>query len=66
MCSYPVRSRSSVIDCPVHGFTVALNEAGRIASTCPACVAEARTARRRLPSIRRRRLERPRRILGLV
>jgi len=53
---YPITSRASVTDCPVHGFTVALNDAGRIASTCPGCILEARKARRRLTTIRRRRL----------
>lgn len=45
-----------MLDCPVHGFTVALNDAGRIASTCPACIIEARLARRRLKAIAKRRL----------
>lgn len=44
---YPVTSRSSVMDCPVHGFTVALDAAGRVVSRCPGCVSEARKARRR-------------------
>ena len=56
MSRYPVTSRASVIDCPVHGFTVALNEEGRIASTCPGCILEARVARRRLTRIAKRRL----------
>lgn len=53
---YPVTSRRSVIDCPVHRFTVALDEEGRIASRCPACIIEARLARRRLRAISKRRL----------
>lgn len=53
---YPVTSRRSVIDCPVHGFTVALNEEGRIASTCPGCIHEARKARRRWNARKRRAL----------
>ena len=53
---YPVTSRRSVLDCPVHNFTVALGDDGRIASTCPGCIIEARIARRRLPRIARRRL----------
>jgi hypothetical protein len=43
------------MDCPVHGFTVALTDAGRIASCCPGCILEARVARRRLRNIARRR-----------
>jgi hypothetical protein len=53
---YPVTSRRSVIDCPVHGFTVALNDDGRIQSPCPGCIGEARKARRRLGRRRPRRL----------
>jgi hypothetical protein len=56
MRGYPVTSRSSVIDCPVHHFTVALNDAGRIGSPCPACILEVRLARRRLRAIGKRRL----------
>ena len=53
---YPVTSRRSVLDCPVHGFTVALNDAGRVSTPCPACIDEARKARRRWTQRRRRRL----------
>jgi hypothetical protein len=53
---YPVTSRRSVLDCPVHEVTVALNDEGRIASACPACKAEARKARARLGRRRRRAL----------
>jgi len=56
MRRYPVTSRSSVIDCPVHGFTVALGADGRISSTCPGCIGEARKARRRWTDRRRRAL----------
>lgn len=56
MFKYPVTSRSSIIDCPVHKFTVALDDAGRIKSRCPGCVLEARVARRRLRRISGRRL----------
>ena len=56
MLRYPVTSRASVIDCPVHRFTVALSEAGRIASRCPGCIVEARLARRRLRRIAKRSL----------
>lgn len=38
---YPVTSRSSIIECPVHQLTVALNEHGRICSACPECAKEA-------------------------
>lgn len=55
MTRYPLRTRTSVIDCPEHGCAVALGEHGRIVSTCPECVREARTARRRLPWIKKRR-----------
>jgi hypothetical protein len=53
---YPATSRRSVIDCPVHHFTVALNDAGRVASRCPGCVLEARLARLRLARRRRQAL----------
>ena len=39
---YPVTGRASIIECPIHGCTVALNEEGRIVSQCPECRAEAR------------------------
>jgi hypothetical protein len=54
--NYPVTSRRSVLDCPVHDCTVALGDDGRIASPCPACIVEARKARRRINDRRRRRL----------
>jgi hypothetical protein len=53
---YPVTSRRSVIDCPVHAFTVALDEYGRVSTPCPGCISEARKARRRLALRRPRRL----------
>jgi hypothetical protein len=53
---YPNPSKASVIECPVHRFTVALNDAGRIATTCPACIIEARLARRRWADRKRRQL----------
>lgn len=44
MAMYPVPSPASVIHCPVHLCAVALGEDGRIASTCPECIAEAAAA----------------------
>lgn len=38
---YPVRGRTSILECPVHRLIVALNDEGRICSTCPECVREA-------------------------
>lgn len=56
MGRYPNHSRASVIECPVHKFSVALGADGRISTTCPGCILEARVARRRLEKIGRRRL----------
>lgn len=56
MGRYPNPSRASVLECPVHKFSVALNDAGRISSSCPGCILEARVARRRLEKMRGRRL----------
>lgn len=56
MLRYPVTSRRSVLDCPVHGCAVALNEQGRICSRCPGCVREARLALRRWADRKRRAL----------
>lgn len=56
MFHYPLTSRRSVLDCPVHEFTVAIGADGRIASRCPGCVAEARRARRRLRTLAKRAL----------
>jgi hypothetical protein len=38
---YPVRGVRSFVECPVHLLAVAVDEAGRLVSTCPACVREA-------------------------
>lgn len=43
---YPVTGRASILECPVHLLIVALDEAGRIKSACPDCVAEADAAMR--------------------
>ena len=42
--NYPLLTRSSVIECPVHGDAVALNDEGRIASRCHACEHETQRA----------------------
>lgn len=41
---YPVLSRTSILECPVHGFDVALGDDGRIVSRCPGCHTEAQRA----------------------
>ena len=42
---YPVTtSPAAFIACPRHGLAVALGEDGRIVSTCPACVRQAKAA----------------------
>jgi hypothetical protein len=45
---YPLHSRTSVLECPVHGCAVALNAEGRISSKCPECVRETRRGRDKL------------------
>jgi len=54
---YPVTSHRGFLECPEHGCLVLLDEAGRIRSSCPACIVEARKARRRLRARRLRELE---------
>lgn len=53
---YPVTSRRSVLDCPVHDCAVPLDEQGRVAGSCPDCRAEARRVIRRWAARRRRAL----------
>lgn len=38
---YPVAGPASVLECPVHGLIVALDDQGRVHSPCPACKSEA-------------------------
>jgi hypothetical protein len=38
---YPVLGLASIIDCPIHRFSVALDNQGRICSACPQCQREA-------------------------
>jgi hypothetical protein len=45
---YPVTGPASTIPCPRHGLAVALNEAGYIVSSCPACVRDAERAEAKL------------------
>lgn len=45
---YPVTSRRAVIECPIHRVSVALDEHGRLASSCPECVREVTLAHARL------------------
>lgn len=37
MAHYPITGPASIIACPRHGLSVALNEDGRIAASCPRC-----------------------------
>lgn len=51
---YPNLSRVAVIECPVHGCSVALGDDGRIVSKCPQCRQEAQRAIWRWATRRRR------------
>lgn len=37
MAHYPITGPASIIACPRHNLSVALNEDGRIAASCPHC-----------------------------
>jgi len=57
---YPLPNGRPFIDCPVHQCVVVLDDAGRIHTRCPACIGEARKARRLFSQRRyraRKRLE---------
>jgi hypothetical protein len=57
MVRYPLTSRATTIECPVHRVSVALGTDGRLTSTCPRCRREARIGKRRLQRRRRLALE---------
>jgi hypothetical protein len=41
---YPVPGVTSILECPVHQLVVALDNQGRITSSCPGCRREAEAA----------------------
>jgi hypothetical protein len=45
---YPVPGVTSILECPIHELVVALDNQGRIVSSCPACRREAEAAIERL------------------